>query len=207
MTIKVVVISPYPTVRAGLRALLGESDAIEVVGAAMEAPESPVTWTPPPDVVLIDGTTGPGMLDAIERIAPELPIVVVGSEPVRGNNRWRAAPRGYLAHDANAQEIAAAVRAVAAGLSVAEPAFLRAEAIAGVPALGDGGRAVEPLTSRELEVLQLVAAGLPNKSIALKLRISEHTAKFHVSSVLAKFGAGSRTEAVTAAARQGLLLL
>ncbi|MCC6386326.1 MAG: response regulator transcription factor [Dehalococcoidia bacterium] len=63
------------------------------------------------------------------------------------------------------------------------------------------------LTAREREVLTLMAAGLPNKTIALRLGISEHTAKFHVGTVLAKLGAASRTEAVMTAARRGLLPL
>ena len=65
----------------------------------------------------------------------------------------------------------------------------------------------EPLTAREREVLQLVAEGIPNKQIAQRLRISEHTVKFHVSAIMAKLNAASRTEAVTTAARRGLLLL
>ncbi len=65
----------------------------------------------------------------------------------------------------------------------------------------------EPLTARELEVLQLLAEGLPNKLIAAQLHISEHTAKFHVSAIMLKLGAASRTEAVTQAARRGLLIL
>jgi DNA-binding NarL/FixJ family response regulator len=65
----------------------------------------------------------------------------------------------------------------------------------------------EPLTERETEVLELLALGLPNKTIAQRLRISEHTAKFHVGSIMAKLGAASRTEAVALAARRGLLVL
>ena len=64
-----------------------------------------------------------------------------------------------------------------------------------------------PLSPREQEVLQLVAAGLPNKAIARELGISDHTVKFHVSSLLSKLDAGSRTEAVTVATRRGLLFL
>ncbi|MBM3140680.1 MAG: response regulator transcription factor, partial [Chloroflexi bacterium] len=64
-----------------------------------------------------------------------------------------------------------------------------------------------PLTEREFEVLRLVAAGLPNTGVALELGISEHTVKFHLEAVLSKLGARSRTEAVTLAARRGLLAL
>jgi len=65
----------------------------------------------------------------------------------------------------------------------------------------------ESLTSRELEVLQYLAEGLPNKAIALKLGISEHTIKFHVNAILGKLGAQSRTEAVVRASRLGLIIL
>ena len=65
----------------------------------------------------------------------------------------------------------------------------------------------EPLTPRERDVLQLMAEGLPNKLIAARLSISEHTAKFHVSAIMTKLGAASRTEAVTIGARRGLLIL
>jgi DNA-binding NarL/FixJ family response regulator len=65
----------------------------------------------------------------------------------------------------------------------------------------------EPLTPRERDVLQLMAEGLPNKLIAVRLSISEHTAKFHVSAIMTKLGAASRTEAVTIGARRGLLIL
>jgi DNA-binding NarL/FixJ family response regulator len=66
---------------------------------------------------------------------------------------------------------------------------------------------VEDLTPRELEVLGLLAEGLPNKAIGLRLGISEHTVKFHVNAVLGKLGAQSRTEAVVRATRLGLILL
>ena len=78
------------------------------------------------------------------------------------------------------------------------------------PSRSEGaGRAalVEPLTPRELEVLRLMAEGLPNKTIAARLEISEHTVKFHVNTILGKLGVASRTEAVVRATRLGLILL
>jgi DNA-binding NarL/FixJ family response regulator len=65
----------------------------------------------------------------------------------------------------------------------------------------------EPLTAREAEVLALLSLGLPNKQIALRLQISEHTVKFHIAAIFAKLGAASRTEAVSIGARQGLITL
>lgn len=207
MTVRVLVVSPFPTVRAGLRALLAEGDGIEVVGEVVGVEEIDASHPQTPDVALIDGAGGAGVLQALEAVAPQLPIVILGAEPPRSRQAWGPVARGYLAHDANAGEIAAAVGAVASGLAVLEPGLIRALIGAELPALNAGAPVEEPLTARELEVLQLIAAGLPNKTIAARLGISEHTAKFHVSAVLAKLDAASRTEAVTTAARQGLLLL
>ncbi len=208
MTIRVLVVSPFPTVRAGLRALLAESPGIEILGEAVGAADLRGPWPRRPDVVLVDGAAGPDVVTALEAEAPERGIVLLGAEPARRSAPWRPIPRGYLAHDASAAEIEAALRAVASGLAVIEPALIRSLFPAELPTTGSSGAPLEePLTPREIEVLQLLAAGLPNKSIAVRLNISEHTAKFHVSSVLSKLGAASRTEAVTTAARQGLLLL
>ncbi len=100
------------------------------------------------------------------------------------------------------------MRAVAQGLSVFDPALLPSTRRASQTMEAEPGTyAGDLLTPRESEVLHLLAAGLPNKLIAARLGVSEHTAKFHVSSVLSKLGAASRTEAVTTAARRGLLLL
>ena len=208
MTIRVLVVSAFPTVRAGLRALLAESSDIEVTGEVVGAAEIGAGWSTAADVALVDGAAGPGVIEALEHEAPALGVVLLGAAPPRARDRWGPVARGYLADDANAREIAAAVRAVASGLAVIEPALLRDLFASEQPAPGGSMRELEePLTPRELEVLQLVAAGLPNKTIAVRLGISEHTAKFHISSVLSKLRAASRTEAVTTAARQGLLLL
>ena len=82
-----------------------------------------------------------------------------------------------------------------------------AEAARPPAALLDTAEGGEELTPREVEVLSLLSEGIPNKTIARRLGISEHTVKFHVGSVLSKLGASSRTEAVTIAARRGLILL
>jgi DNA-binding NarL/FixJ family response regulator len=109
--------------------------------------------------------------------------------------------RGLLPRDAAEPEIAAAIQAVAAGLYFVHPRFLEMLQSRPVRELE------EPLTPRELEVLRLVAEGVPNKEIAFRLGISEHTVKFHVASLLDKLHAGSRTEAVSIGIRAGLVLL
>jgi DNA-binding NarL/FixJ family response regulator len=110
-----------------------------------------------------------------------------------------------LRGDADPQQLALAVEAAANGLVVLDPGEVRAER-------SSSARPVtlelsEPLTVRERQVLQMLAGGLGNKEIASRLKISEHTAKFHVASILGKFGASSRTEAVAIGLRRGLILL
>ena len=205
--IRVLVVSPYPTVRAGLRALLQHDEAIEVAWEAQGAPDLGGPWPARPDVALMDEASGSGVMEALEARAPELGVVVLGAEQADYRAGSSAAPRGFLTHDATAEELAAAIRAVAHGLTVVDPALAPALLAARPRSESDHHIVDETLTPRELEVLHLLAAGLPNKTIAIRLRISEHTAKFHVSSVLSKLGAASRTEAVTTAARRGLLLL
>jgi len=108
--------------------------------------------------------------------------------------------RAALPRRATAEELAGAVRAVHAGLLVLHPEAL-VPALAGDTAVASG----TPLTSREREILELMADGANNRVIASRLAISRHTVKFHVASILAKLGAASRTEAVALALRSGLL--
>lgn len=119
---------------------------------------------------------------------------------------------GVVRRDATPEEIVAALTAVAGGLITLDRRLaseLLSPAERGLVAPDAARLAVadETLTARELEVLQLLAQGLPNKLIAQRLHISEHTAKFHVSAIMMKLSAASRTEAVTLAARRGLLIL
>jgi len=113
--------------------------------------------------------------------------------------------RAVLARDATPDAILAAVEAVAGGLAVIEPGELEPLLAASAPVPASAASAA--LTARELDVLRLVAEGDANKEIAWKLGISEHTAKFHVASILGKLNAGSRTEAVTIGIRRGLVLI
>jgi DNA-binding NarL/FixJ family response regulator len=133
-----------------------------------------------------------------------LPTIVLLDEPHAELARaaLTAGAAAVLSRHAAAGELLAALDAVAAGLLVVDPAardaFARPLAHRAL---------VEPLTPREREVLDMLAAGLSNRRIAERLAISENTAKAHVAAILAKLGAESRTEAVTAAIRLGLLYL
>lgn len=196
---RIFIVAPTPALRAGLRAMLA-GEGIEVVG---EAPAAGVAAGA--DVVLVAGDD-PGA--AARALAGEegAALVVLGDD-ARLPGLLRALPlRGWavLGPDAGPEELRAAVGAAAQGL-VAVPRQL-AEQLAG-PRAVPGDAPAEPLTAREAEVLTLLSEGLPNKQIALRLQISEHTVKFHIASIFAKLGAGSRTEAVSIGARQGLITL
>ena len=119
----------------------------------------------------------------------------------------RAGIRSVLPRDVTPDQLIAAVQAAAAGLVVLHPSETDALFPRASPEQQSIMELAEPLTRREREVLQMLASGLGNKEIAARLNISEHTAKFHVASILGKLGAGSRTEAVALGIRRGLVLL
>jgi two-component system, NarL family, response regulator YdfI len=157
------------------------------------------------DVLLIEATNAndhdwPALAD--------LPIpVVLLSDPADSaliSSALRSGIRGAISWDATPQEIESAVHAVNAGLVVTTPGSI-AELLQDPQVLAE--ELAEPLSGRELQVLDLLAEGLSNKQLAHRLNISEHTVKTHVASIFAKLGASSRTEAVSQAIRKGLVML
>ncbi len=230
---RVFLLSAYPTVRAGLAAVLREREDVTIVGAASpDALGNRSIAEEAPDVILadVDGAVEAEQVESwLEALRPTNGVVLMGAEgraPGRGVNRQDVARLlagvanaaeahtvgfGAIPREATPDEIVAALNAVAAGLialdrRIASGALTAAER-APAPVVATLNPADDMLTSREMDVLQLLAQGLPNKIIANRLHISEHTAKFHVSSIMTKLGAASRTEAVTLAARRGLLTL
>jgi two-component system, NarL family, response regulator YdfI len=214
--IRVFIVAPSPLARAGLENLLAARE-VQVVGsnAKMETLAELVADAAP-DVVLIDSSGEPfePMIESIlaSGLALDVGVVVLGDgmTPAASAEALRAGIRAALPGDISPEQLVAALQAVASGLLVLHPSH----ANEGLPA-GSAGSApsraldelAESLTRRELEVLQMLAAGLSNKEIAARLNISEHTVKFHVASILGKLGAGSRTEAVSLGIRHGLVLL
>lgn len=181
--------------------LTGEqlAEEVAIVGAAgaVEAAETVFQA----DVILWQAERPPDdfrpLLSILLRHAP---VLLIGPPAVMAEGLQAGAP-GVVSDDAEPGRLLAALRAVAAGLRVIDPdAEARAEG-------ADGVWRPEDLTGREREVLQLLAEGLANKQIARRLGISEHTVKFHVAAILGKVGAHTRTEAVTRAARAGLITL
>jgi DNA-binding NarL/FixJ family response regulator len=208
--IRVAIVADSPALRAGLAAMIGAEPDLAIVDGECEA-----------DVVLVvhqQVAEGPSD-DATEQEESDLderstrPATMVLLERLDADTAREAYGTGasaVLAIDANAEEVVAALRAVAARLVVVPPA-LSSDLLAPSRALPTytavtSATAVS-LTPREQEVLALLAQGMANKMIAPRLGISEHTVKTHVAAVYEKLHARNRAEAVVAAARQGLVVL
>jgi two-component system, NarL family, response regulator YdfI len=137
-------------------------------------------------------------------------IVILADTPTGGFVREaiESGIRAVLPRDASWQEIFAAAEAAAAGLVALDPAsFEAALSVRTNGVRGIDGIAVHPLSPREIEVLRMIAEGLGNKEIASRMKLSEHTVKFHISSIFTKLDVSSRTEAVTLGVRLGLVPL
>ncbi|MFQ5814830.1 MAG: response regulator transcription factor [Anaerolineae bacterium] len=205
--VRVLIVADDPLARAGLAMLLADQPGCTVTGqVAGDADLLAGLDVYRPDVVVWDlgwePTQAPEQLADLSDSGP--PVVALLPDEAHAADTWTAGARGLLLRDTDAEGLTAALMAVAQGLVV----FDRALAAALLPASGRAPMPlVEELTPRELEVLQLLAEGLPNKAIAHRLSISEHTVKFHVNAILGKLGAQSRTEAVVRATRLGLIIL
>jgi len=215
--LRVLIIADDPLVRAGLAGLVAGEAGCQVVGRAASTDDLPAAVEIyRPDVVLWDLGWNPG--PALEKVVEAAPVmaalVLLLPDEADAAGAWSAGARGLLRRDVEPARLTAGLAAAAQGLGVVDPSFIAALA----PAAADdeatsrgGGHGslalVEKLTPRELDVLRLMAEGLPNKTIALRLGISEHTVKFHVNAILGKLGVASRTEAVVHATRLGLILL
>ncbi len=210
--IAVFLIAASPRARHKLELRLAQ-DEVEILGAAadleMAAEELAENDA---DVVLISvgRDSHEDLLGALEetRLARELPVVLMVDQPLPQylQRAMLAGVKGILATEVEVNSLQNALKAVASGLIVLSPKEVGALRSV-IDAFTETAEAIESLTPREKEVLQKMASGLGNKEIAAQMKISEHTAKFHVASILSKLGAGSRTEAVSTAMRRGLILL
>jgi DNA-binding NarL/FixJ family response regulator len=205
--IRVLIAAPTPALRAGLQALVASSE-LQIAGVVATLAALGVEIADVDVLLLADQE----LLADAARIIPDdarLALLLLAGDG-RAAAALRALPLagwGILPPDSSPAELQAALAAVAHGL-VALPLPV-AEQLLGQrgPVAVPAHDQADPLTAREREVLQLVSQGLSNKLIARELQVSEHTVKFHISSIFAKLGAASRTEAISRGARQGLVTL
>jgi DNA-binding NarL/FixJ family response regulator len=208
MPIRILIAEDQRIVREGLIALLEDEPEVTIVGEAANGQEALVLFVQlQPDIVLMDlqmpVMDGPEATRRIRERAPDARILVLTTYATDEFifKALRAGARGYMLKDASADELLAAIRAVAQGRTLLAPAVAE-RLVAGV-----SDSASEPLTPRELEVLTLLGQGRSNGEIATALTIAPRTVKVHVQNILNKLGASNRTEAVSIAVRQQLISL
>jgi NarL family two-component system response regulator YdfI len=201
-------------VRAGLESLLASAPTFQVVGSFPIGTALAQFEDLQPDVVLLDleSLADESMSAAVESGGmvrnSALVILTDNFENSQVADALRSGVRAILPREATSEEIVVAIQASLAGLVVLHP-----DAFGSVlfpTSLGEQAEldpSAQILTPREIEVLRMIAEGLGNKEIASKLRISDHTVKFHISSIFVKLGASSRTEAVTIGIRKGLIMV
>ncbi len=198
--IRVTLIAPSPALRAGLRALLLSDDQIKIVDEQNGWSDS-LREQNEAEVVITSSASFVSFSDILAD-APESAMILLLSDEPLNIRAWTRASRqawGILPLDSSAEELIAAVHALSEGLIVGAPALM-------FPSEEETS-ARGPLTDREAEVLALLAKGLANKQIAAALGISEHTVKFHVSSIYSKLNVTNRTEAVREGLRSGWIAL
>jgi DNA-binding NarL/FixJ family response regulator len=214
-TIGVLVVDDHEVVRRGLLVFLDSEPDIDVVGEAAGGAEaldllaSMESEGRRPDVIVMDLQMAP--MDGIEStrqvraLYKDIEVVALTSfaEEERVQAALEAGASGYVLKDSDADDVAAAVRAAHRGELQIDPVVAK-RLMSSLREPRDDDPASD-LTSRELDVLRLVAAGKPNKQIATELAISERTARTHVSSILRKLRLSSRTQAALWAVREGIV--
>jgi NarL family two-component system response regulator LiaR len=206
--IKVAIVDDHELVRSGLESILGLFDDIELVAEADSGPAAVrLCAETRPDVVLMDlvmpGMDGVAATEEILRRSPATRVLALTSFSDQGliERALRAGAIGYLLKNVTGDELATAVRRAHAGASTLAPEAAEVMIHAVIAPHTPGA----DLTTREREVLGLLATGRTNTEIATQLVVSLSTVKTHVSSIIAKLGASSRTEAATIAVREHLI--
>lgn len=203
------IVDDHAVVRSGLSAFLDVYEDLEFVGEAGSGPDAITKCeSAAPDVILMDlvmpGMDGAETTRLIRERCPQVQVIALTSykEEDLVQAALKAGAISYLLKNVSAEELAKAIHAAHAG----SPTLAPEAAQVLIKATTDPGHTVgADLTDRELEILQLMVDGLSNPDIATKLFVSRSTVKFHVSNILMKLGASTRTEAVSMALHEGLV--
>lgn len=197
--LKVLLVAENPLARMGLAALLAGAAGLTVAGQSSGNQLNIDLDLAKPHVIVWDWSW-----NAVPELPRDIPVVALLKEGSQAAEAWRAGARGLLLGSLDPDTLGAALTAASHGLAVIEPTL--ATALAQIET-SQNEAPTEALTPREMEVLQLLASGLPNKTIASRLSITDHTVKFHVNAIMTKLGVQSRTEAVVRASKLGLIIL
>jgi len=212
---RVVLVAPSLALRTGLAALLSTSDSVDVL-AEGSALEDVLPLSAEVDILLLaTDLVSPVELKKFLQPAPSVGVLFLVTDENRAARLAAGLsprPWGILPLDCSTEELLAALQALQEGLIAGTPSLMEPLLVGLSQYDSSSGEVladppIELLTERETQVLQLLAQGLANKQIAFALGISEHTVKFHISSVYTKLGVASRTEAVRQGVRQGLVTL
>jgi two-component system, NarL family, response regulator YdfI len=210
---RVVIGASSAVVRTALVAVLTDNPAFEVIGSFSVDEAFAQLEDLQPDVVLLDigAPVDEAMSIALESLGepPSATLVILTDDVERflAADAVRSGVRAILPREAKPEEICAAIQASLAGLVVIHPDALDSLLPTDPEKQSEVDSSDQILTPREIEVLRMIAEGMGNKEIASKLRISDHTVKFHISSIFAKLGAANRAEAVTLGIRRGLIMV
>lgn len=211
---RVVLVDDQTLVRQGVRGLLALTDAVDVVAEGSDGDEAlALVAEHRPDVLLLDlqmpRRDGIAVLEALREADDPTPVLVLTTfdDDALVARALGAGARGYLLKDVTLDQLVDAVRRVADGERLWQPAVTERllRALLDRPVAVEGIERPEPLTARELDVLRLLAAGWSNREIADTLHLAPGTVKNHVSAVLLKLGVRDRTRAVLRALELGLL--
>ncbi len=209
-TIRVLIVDDHLVVREGLKAFIGTQAGIQIVGEAENGAQAvELTRQLEPDVVLMDlvmaGMDGIESTRQIKQNNPEARILVLTSfaDDDKVFPAIKAGALGYLLKDSTPQQLLQAINDVYHGVSSLHP-LVASKLIRELNRPPDLPPTREPLTGRELAVLELLAQGLPNTEIAERLTLSEWTVRTHISNILSKLHLANRTQAALYALREGL---
>lgn len=212
--VRVLLVDDQTLVRQGIRGLLALTPEVEVVGEGADGDEAlRLLDECDVDVLLLDlrmpGRDGVATLEAMRENGSQVPVLVLTTfdDEELVLQALRGGARGYLLKDVTLEQLVSAVRSLASGGTVLQPALTERllRAMVERPEIIEGIQRPEPLTARELDVLRLAAAGWSNREIAQGLYLAEGTVKNHMSSVLLKLGVRDRTQAVLRALELRLL--